>query len=96
MANVKNEPLSLKLGFYAVFGSLITNPLSDWSRHYEFFKSDSGFVISEPREPPYTNFHKNWKFFEIAFRHFDLRNTDSESEIKTNYRPKYWNCHFVL
>ena len=50
MANVKqtNEQISLKLGSYAVFGSLIINPLSDWYRHFEFSKFDSKFVISVP------------------------------------------------
>ena len=50
MANVKqtNQLISLKLHFYAVFGSLITNPLWDWNLHFEFLKSDSEFVIDIP------------------------------------------------
>ena len=53
MANVKqiNKQISLKLGFYVVFGSLMTNPLSDWNRYFDFQKSDSRFVISIPENP---------------------------------------------
>ena len=83
MANVKqiNQPISLKLGFYAVFGSLITNPLSDWNRHFKVLKSDMGFVISIPESPHLQIFIKvrNFSTFRSAILNFEILTVNSKS-----------------
>ena len=76
----------------------------------EFFKIWTRIRNQHPRKSPNTNFHKNWKFLENPFRHFEFRNTDSEFEINNpkthskqfscnsknfqNFGPPYWNRHF--
>ena len=48
---------------------------------FSIFKIWQRIRIQHPRKFPFINFHKNWEFFEISFRHFEFRNTFSAFEI---------------
>ena len=72
---------SWRLNNFQNFGSPYWN-------HFEFSKSDYGFVISIPENPYrdfiyiYMDFHKNRKLLEIPIRHFKFRKSDSVFEIR--------------
>ena len=81
----------MKLGFYTVFGWLIINPLSDCHRHFEFSKSDNGFVISIPENPHIEIFIKieNFSKFRSVILNFEILTSNSKSATQ---KPTVAKC----